>query len=213
MVIAPNGVELGQYINLPPASVARKQLGFPEKPTVVYTGGFYAGRGIDLLYGLARQNPGIQFIWAGGTPESAGEWRLKIDAEGLRNVHVIGFIDNDKLPLYQAAADILVMPFSTVIAGSSGGNSGEICSPMKMFDYLAAGRAIMASDLPVLHEVLNDSNALLLPPDDAAAWHLALNRLVSQQSLRDSLGQQSRKDAGRYTWIKREMAILKGFSG
>lgn len=213
MVIAPNGVELGQYINLPPASVARKQLGFPEKPTVVYTGGFYAGRGIDLLYGLARQNPGIQFIWAGGTPESAGEWRLKIDAEGLRNVHVIGFIDNDKLPLYQAAADILVMPFSTVIAGSSGGNSGEICSPMKMFDYLAAGRAIMASDLPVLHEVLNDSNALLVPPDDAAAWHLALNRLVSQQSLRDSLGQQSRKDAGRYTWIKREMAILKGFSG
>jgi glycosyltransferase involved in cell wall biosynthesis len=212
-VIAPNGVELDQYIDLPPASVARKQLGFPDKLTVVYTGGFYSGRGIDLLHGLARQNPGIQFIWVGGTTRSAEEWRQKIEVEGLRNVHVAGFINNDKLPLYQAAADILVMPFGTVIAGSSGGNSVEICSPMKMFDYLAAGRAIMASNLPVLHEVLNDSNALLLPPDDEAVWHMALNRLVSQRSLRDSLGQQARKDASRYSWVKREAAILKGFPG
>jgi glycosyltransferase involved in cell wall biosynthesis len=212
-VIAPNGVELDQYIDLPPAPIARKRLGFPEKPTVVYTGGFYAGRGIDLLHGLARQNSGIQFIWAGGTPSSAEEWRQKIEAEGLSNVQVTGFIDNKKLPLYQAAADILVMPFGTVIAGSSGGNSVEICSPMKMFDYLAAGRAIMASDLPVLHEVLNDLNALLLPPDDATAWNLALNRLVSQRGLRDSLGRQARKDAGRYSWMEREAAILKGFPG
>jgi glycosyltransferase involved in cell wall biosynthesis len=212
-VIAPNGVELDQYIDLPPAPIARQQLGFAEKPTVVYAGGFYAGRGIDLLHSLARQNPGIQFIWAGGTPSSAEEWRQKIEAEGLRNVHVTGFIDNNKLPLYQAAADILVMPFGTVIAGSSGGNSVEICSPMKMFDYLAAGRAIMASDLPVLHEVLNDSNALLLPPDDATAWNLALNRLVSQRDLRDSLARQARKDADRYTWMKREATILEGFPG
>ena len=197
--------------NLPSAPIARKRLARPDRLTVVYTGGFYAGRGIDLLYALARQNPAIQFIWVGGTVNSTDEWQRKIAAEGLNNIHLTGFVDNKNLPLYQAAADILVMPFGTVIAGSSGGNSAEICSPMKMFDYLAAGRAIMASDLPVLHEVLNNSNALLLPPDDENAWHQALNRLASDRNLRAALGEQARKDANRYTWMKREAAILEGF--
>jgi glycosyltransferase involved in cell wall biosynthesis len=212
-VISPNGVELEQYIDLPSAPIARKQLGLSESLTVVYTGSFYAGRGIDLLHSLARQNPGIQFVWGGGTPCTTDEWRQKVKEEGLSNVYVSGFINNDELPLYQAAADILMMPFSTVIAGSSGGNSVEICSPMKMFDYLAAGRAIMASDLPVLHEVLNESNAMLLPPDDRTAWNQALNHLVSDRYLRKSLGKQARKDASQYAWVKREAAILKGFPG
>ena len=41
---------------------------------------------------------------------------------------------------------------------------------MKMFEYMAAGRAILSSDLPVLREVLNEENAILLPPDEPAAW-------------------------------------------
>jgi len=212
-VVAPNGVEMDQYANLPIASTARKRLSLPERLTVIYTGGFYAGRGIDLLQGLARRNPEIQFVWVGGTASSAEEWRQKVKSDGVSNIHIPGFIDNQNLPLYQAAADILVMPFGKVIAGSSGGNSAEICSPMKMFDYLAAGRAIMASDLPVLHEVLNERNALLLPPEDDDAWHQALNRLASDVNLRFALGEQARKDAARYTWIKREGAILRGFPG
>ena len=212
-VLAPNGVELERYKHLPSTSDARKQLGLPDRLTVVYSGGFYAGRGIELLHGLARQNPKIQFIWAGGTARSIEEWMQKLSTEGLENVRLTGFINNDKLPLYQAAGDILVMPFNTAIAGSSGGNSAEICSPMKMFDYLASGRAIMASDLPVLHEVLNDGNAMLLPPEDLDAWQKALIRLAADQSLRRELGEQARKDAGGYTWLKRETEILKGFPG
>jgi glycosyltransferase involved in cell wall biosynthesis len=212
-VLAPNGVELERYKYLPSTSDARKQLGLPDRLTVVYSGGFYAGRGIELLHGLARQNPKIQFIWAGGNSRSVEEWKQKLSTEGLENVHLTGFINNDELPLYQAAGDILVMPFSTAIAGSSGGNSAEICSPMKMFDYLASGRAVMASDLPVLHEVLNDGNAMLLPPEDLDAWQKALFRLAADQRMRRELGEQARKDAGGYTWLKRETEILKGFPG
>jgi glycosyltransferase involved in cell wall biosynthesis len=212
-VVAPNGVELERYSHLPSASVARKQLGLPDRVTVVYTGGFYAGRGIELLYGLAKQNPEIQFVWAGGTSRSVEEWEQRLSMESLENVRLTGFINNDELPLYQAAGDILVMPFSTAIAGSSGGNSAEICSPMKMFDYLASGRAIMASDLPVLHEVLNDGNAILLPPEDLDAWQKALIRLAADQHLRHELGEQAREDAGGYTWLKRETEILKGLPG
>jgi glycosyltransferase involved in cell wall biosynthesis len=167
----------------------------------------------DRLKRLAGQNPGIQFVWAGGTSDSVHVWKRKISKEGLSNIYLTGFIDNTDLPLYQAAADILVMPFGKVIAGSSGGNSADICSPMKMFDYLAAGRAIMASDLPVLHEVLTNANAVLLPPEDQDAWNQALKRLAGDRNLRESLGGQARKDARRYTWMNREEAILKGFPG
>ena len=81
-----------------------------------------------------------------------------------------GFIENSKLPLYQAACDILLMPYENAIAGSSGGNSVDICSPMKMFEYMAVGRAIISSDLPVIHEVLDNETAFFCPPEDSSAW-------------------------------------------
>jgi len=211
VMIAPNGVEFERYSSLPSPSAARKKLNLPDQLTVVYTGGFYAGRGIELLHALARQHPAVQFIWAGGTPRSVAEWQEKLATEGLKNVLLPGFIDNERLPMFQAAADILAMPFGTAIAGSSGGNSAEICSPMKMFDYLASGRAIMASDLPVLHEVLNDHNAILLPSEDSNAWSKALTRLLADTKLRQRLARQAREDARQYSWSDREAAILKGF--
>jgi glycosyltransferase involved in cell wall biosynthesis len=211
VMIAPNGVELERYRDLPSPPAARKKLDLTDKLTVIYTGSFYAGRGIELLHALARQHQDVQFIWAGGTHQSVKEWQDKLTAEGLKNVLLPGFIDNDRLPMFQAAADILMMPFGTVIAGSSGGNSAEICSPMKMFDYLASGRAIMASDLPVLHEVLNDRNAILLPPDDIAAWNQALSGLLADARLRKRLARQACMDARKYSWRDREAAILKGF--
>lgn len=210
-VVAPNGVELERYKNLPSARSARKKLGLPEKLTVVYSGGFYEGRGIELLHYLARHNPEIQFIWAGGTPTVCRQWQAKLETEKIKNVHITGFVNNSDLPLYQAAGEILAMPFGKVIAGSSGGNSAEICSPMKMFDYLASGRAIMATNLPVLKEVLDDKNAVLLPPDDYDVWQKALTLLAGDEKIRRALGNQARKDANRYTWLGRETSILKGF--
>jgi len=95
------------------------------------------------------------------------------------------------------------MPYEQQIEGSSGGNSAAICSPMKMFDYLAAGRAIITSDLPVLHEVLNHENAVFCPPDDVAHWSQALSTLISDPEYRQKLSVRAKQDAGRYTWRAR----------
>lgn len=209
--VAPNGVELERYSDLPSPAAARKMLDLPDRFTVIYTGGFYAGRGIELLHALTRLHPDVQFIWAGGTSQAVAEWKEKLNQEGVDNVLLPGFIDNERLPMFQATADVLMMPFGTAISGSSGGNSVDICSPMKMFDYLASGRVIMASDLPVLHEVLNDRNAILLPPDDYNAWSKALTRLQAEPRLCQLLGGQAREDAQKYSWRDREVNILKGF--
>jgi glycosyltransferase involved in cell wall biosynthesis len=106
---------------------------------------------------------------------------------------------------------VLLMPYARTIAGSSGGNSAEICSPMKMFDYLAAGRAILSSDLPVIHEVLNEQNAAFAPPEDLDGWSVALKRLLEDAPLRLKLGAQARRDAQAYTWQARARRALEGF--
>ncbi|MDD5370224.1 MAG: glycosyltransferase, partial [Anaerolineaceae bacterium] len=150
LCVAPNGVDLEHYTGLPEPGAARKALGMPEAITAVYTGHFYAGRGMDVLLGLALRYPQVCFLWVGGRSEDVERWRLRLKKAGLSNVTLTGFVENYRLPLYQAAGDILLMPYEQIITGSSGGNSVDICSPMKMFDYLAAGRAIISSDLPVI---------------------------------------------------------------
>ncbi|GIV63569.1 MAG: hypothetical protein KatS3mg045_0908 [Bellilinea sp.] len=211
VVIAPNGVDLQRFEQLPEPSESRRQLNLPDQLTAVYSGHFYAGRGMDLLLGLAHRFPGIHFLWVGGQPDAVESYREIIRMKGLTNVTLTGFVENQRLPLFQAAGDILLMPYERQIAGSGGGNSADICSPMKMFEYLACGRAIMTSDLPVLHEVLDEHNAVFCPPQELEGWSMALATLVSDPARIAILGKNARETARRFTWLVRQEKILAGF--
>ena len=131
--------------------------------------------------------------------------------QGIGNVSLVGFVENQRLPLYQAAADILLMPYERSIAGSSGGNSAAYASPMKMFEYMASQRVIISSDLPVIREILNDSNSVLCPPDDSTAWGQSLMQLLNDPSLRQRLANQAWQDVQAYTWEKRAEKALADF--
>ena len=211
VVIAPNGVDLEQYAGLPGPAQARRELDLPQALTVLCSGHLYAGRGVELFLELAKRFPAASFVWVGGRPEDVAVYQSQARQAQLDNVIFSGFIAQQRLPRYQAAADILLMPYDRVIAGSGGGNSAEICSPMKMFDYLAAGRAILASDLPVFHEVLNGQNAAFALPGEVDAWTAALGRLLSDPLLRQGLGDQAGRDAQAYTWRARAARLLAGF--
>lgn len=212
IVVAPNGVDLEQYDRLPAAPAARRQLGLPEAPTVLCAGHVYAGRGVELFLGLAERFRQASFVWVGGRPADVAALQQKTQALGLDHVSFTGFVSQRRLPCFQAAADVLLMPYARSIAGSGGGNSAEICSPMKMFDYLAAGRAILSSDLPVIHEVLNPQNAVFAAPEDLDAWTAALGRLLADETLRANLGAQARSDAAAYSWLERARRSLAGFA-
>jgi glycosyltransferase involved in cell wall biosynthesis len=212
VVIAPNGVELERFASLPDPVMARSQLNLREAPTIMCTGHLYAGRGAELFVALARAIPEAHFVWVGGRPEDIEFWRQRVDSNKIYNVTFIGFIPNGSLPMYQAAANILLMPYSSSIMGSSGtADSAAVASPMKMFEYMATGRAIASSYLPVIREVLNEANAVFCKPDDIASWKLALERLLQDENLRDQLGRQARQDAQGYTWVARAQRIMNGF--
>ena len=211
IVIAPNGVDLERFASLPDPVTARRQIVLREAPTIMCTGHLYAGRGAELFLALARTIPDAHFVWVGGRPADIEFWRQRADKNSMFNITFIGFIPNGSLPMYQAAADILLMPYSESIMGSSGtADSAAVASPMKMFEYLATGRAIASAYLPVIREVLNENNAVFCKPDDIASWKYALERLLKDENIRDQLGKQARLDAQGYTWIARAGRIMNG---
>ncbi len=206
--VAPDGVDLERFKDLPDPSLARKQLGLPEELTAVYTGGFYQGRGLELLIELAKAFPTVNFLWVGGKPEAVNAWEAIIRNLKIENIQLTGFVANSELPLYQAAADILLMPFAKSVSVSGGGNTADVCSPMKMFEYMAAGRTILTSDLPVLREVLNENNAEFYPPEDFESLRVKFQSLIEDPARRAALAAQAKADAANYSWQERMHKIL-----
>jgi glycosyltransferase involved in cell wall biosynthesis len=139
-------------------------------------------------------------------------WATRAVEQALTNVIFTGFVPNERIPMYQSAADVLLMPYQRTVATSSGGNTAEICSPMKMFEYMAAGRAILTCDLPVLREVLDEATAVFCPPDNIGAWESALSGLLANEKRRQALGQRARHAVRQYSWIERANRTLEGLN-
>lgn len=207
--IAPNGTELDRYQSLPDSKGARAALGINEKFTILYSGHFYPGRGMDLMLALVQALPQFQFLWVGGHAKDLEPWKEKLRQKGINNTIITGFIPNARLPLYQAAGDILLMPYQREISGSSGGNIVNVINPMKMFDYMAAKRPILASDIPIFHEILNENNCVFCPPDDIQAWVQVILDLNKNPAKRKLLADNAYHDAFRYTWSNRAKTTLE----
>ncbi len=208
-LIAPDGVD--RRLVESPLSVedARKEVGLSgdSQLLALYAGHLYQGRGIDVIIELAVRNPEIKFVIVGGRDEDVRYWRSQ--AGGRGNVTFTGFVPPQRVFSYLRAADVLLMPHAKKVLSSGRGDIAAVCSPMKMFEYMAAGKAILASDLPVLQEVLRpETNCLIAPSADMDCWTNQLQRLKSDPQLRTRLGNQARCDAGQFTWESRASSLL-----
>ena len=112
---------------------------------VLYSGGLYGFKGVDLLLDVAQQLPQIQFAFAGGKPEQLEHYRGLVTAKQLDNVTFLGYIQHEQLPSLLQAADILAHPHLS-------GAASTFTSPLKFFEYLASGMPIVATTIPPLLE-------------------------------------------------------------
>jgi glycosyltransferase involved in cell wall biosynthesis len=181
-----------------------------EGTSVGYVGSLYAGRGVDVVVELAARLPSNRFHVIGGSERDLEGWRSRATPP---NLAFHGFVPPEKLAAWYAHLEVLLMPYQRRVAVATGeSDTSRWMSPMKMFEYMAAGKAIVASDLPVLREVLKDGrNALLVPPDDLGGWERAVRRLLGDRDLARRLGAQARADLeGSYTWEARARKVLDG---
>ncbi|MCX5379736.1 glycosyltransferase family 4 protein [Streptomyces sp. NBC_00091] len=184
--------------------------GRPHAPRIGYVGHLYDGRGIDLILDLAGRLPGFDFHLVGGTAEDRARWEEPCPHP---NVYFHGHRPPSALPGYFPLFDVVLAPHQPkVYTWGRLDEIGRWTSPMKLFEYMAHGRAIVASDLPVLREVLEDRvNCLLRPSDAPQAWADALVELVDDGSLRKALGEEARRQfLERYTWRRRADLVLAG---
>jgi glycosyltransferase involved in cell wall biosynthesis len=219
IVVALDGVDLDRYQDIPKPTDARRLLNArsnlnvdEERFTIGYTGHLYSGRGVELMLGMAERLPNLTFILAGGENEDVTNLRPRVESRNLRNIILTGFIPNSELPRYQAACDLLLMPYQRKVAGSSGGDISKYLSPMKLFEYMACGRPILSSDLPVFREVLNERNAVLIIPDDIDQWVENIEALISDSDTRRELSEQAKMDVKQFTWKTRAERILSGIN-
>ncbi|MCW5713091.1 MAG: glycosyltransferase [Bauldia sp.] len=207
ILVWPNAVDLDRFVVRPRArSRIRSSLPFGRNATLVaYSGGLYEKKGIRTVLDAARLAPEADFLLIGGWPQDVTRWQAEYP--DLANVHFQGFVNNVELGAWLAAADILVLP------ASASDPDAAHTSPLKLFEYMASGRPIVASAVPALAAVLTDeTDALLVPPDDAPALAAAVRRVHDDPALAARLSAASRARASDFTWDKRVEAILRRFA-
>lgn len=182
-----------------------------ERVQVGYVGTISKGRGIELLIGCAKDIPEMDFHVIGGRINDLKKINLEENDVRFQNLYFHGFLSPVDAGIARKKCDILLAPYQREIVINSGKNTAGYMSPLKIFEYMESGKAIVASDLPVLKEILqNYQNSILVNPDNLADWISALRELLDNSNLRIGLGKEAYKDfIDNYTWDKRAERILE----
>ena len=176
-----------------------------------YLGHLYPGKGAELVYEIAKLCPWADFHLVGGAEKDILLWKEK--AKGMPNIIFHGFVVPSKTEALCASFDVLLAPYQTKVALHSGkGDTSKWMSPLKIFEYMASGRPIICSDIPVLREILkHNCTAFLCPPREVNAWCKALETLRDNPSLRRSMAQKAKEEfLALYTWQSRATKVLDG---
>ena len=210
VLVAHDGVRRARFQQLPDQASARQQIGWRQEAFIVgYVGRLHTlglDKGVGTVVEALVAMDGACLAVVGGPADLADALRRRWLALGGPPERFLyaGQVSPDEAPRYLSAFDVCAMPHPPSAQFS------RYTSPLKLFEYMAAGKAIVASDLPAWSDVVvAGETALLLPPDDVAAWSEAIDRLRQDSDLRARLGDSARKQAlEHYAWDVRAARIL-----
>jgi glycosyltransferase involved in cell wall biosynthesis len=180
-----------------------------ERLQIGYVGTISQGRGIELIIELSKKLSHLDFHIIGGRKEDLQ--KIGLEANGVsENLFFHGFVSPKEATLARKRCDILLAPYQENVTLKSGKNTAKYMSPLKVFEYMEAGKAIIASDLPVLREVLTDGdNCILINPKSTPDWVKLVETVSADNALRQALGRKAYQSLlMNYTWEKRSERIL-----
>jgi glycosyltransferase involved in cell wall biosynthesis len=203
VAVVPDGARLSS------AADAELPIGEPSDPVVAYAGHLYAWKGVDVLLEALALVPNARGLIVGGHAEEPDLGRLQALARQLDiadRVTFTGMVEPARVRELLRGATVLALP------NPASAISTRFTSPLKLFEYMAAGRAIVASDLPSIREIVHHGvDALLVAPGDANDLADALRRLLGDPALAADLGRAARAAAPQYSWERRAEKLERLF--
>ncbi|HTV03296.1 MAG TPA: glycosyltransferase family 4 protein [Luteitalea sp.] len=204
VVVMPNGADPDAFTPSFDAGPVRQRLGVADAIVVGFSGILRPWHGLDLLVEsfarLAGADPRLHLLIVGDGPIRP-ELEQQIAARGLTSrVTITGRLPHAQVREYVAAMDVAVSPRATFYA-----------SPMKVLEYMAMGKAIVAPDMDNLRDILTDGqDGVLFTAENVDALTAALDRLVRDDALRRALGLASRrKIEDERTWLHNAREVVR----
>lgn len=183
---------------------ARRRLSLPlDKKLAVYVGHIYGWKGArTLLECVNYLDSETKLVIVGGTEDDITRAREFVSAEHLKRITIIPHVPHHQVPEYLKAADVLLL---------TGNNEDPralyYTSPMKMFEYMASGRPIVAQDLPSFREILNEQCAIIVSSEDAQKLTDGIKLVLSDQAVGDMIAHNAFEKVKSLTWESRARAI------
>lgn len=200
LLVLPDGVDLEKFdLNISKVD-ARNKLSLPQnKKILLYVGSFQKWKGIDtLLEASAGFDEDVVLIVLGGSKSEVNNLKHKYP-----KVIFKGYTPNELVPIFLKVADILVLPNSGKYKISS-----HFTSPLKLFEYMASKRPIIASNLPSIKEVVSSKDVLYFTPDDYKSLLYNVRKLLKSVNLQKLLAKNSYDKVKDYTWESRTKKIM-----
>lgn len=205
VLVEPDGVDLGVFDIDVSKEEARKKLDLPQDKKIIgYTGSFKTmekDKGLkDIFQTLSKTKKDILFVAVGGSEKDIREYqKIADDLKVSNKVQLRKRVDLNKLAFYQKAFDVLLMNFP------NEKHYIYYMSPLKMFEYMASKRPIIASDLPAIKEVLSDENAYFVRPSNKDDLIRAIDEAINDNKEK---AKKAFLEVKKYSWGKRAKRII-----
>jgi len=203
IVVAHDAVDIEEFSVHADEKTVRARLGLPtDKKIAMYIGKLDEWKGAGTFARTASLLPEVCVALIGGAPDVVARMKAQYG-----DALYLGFRPYRELPDNQAAADVLVLP-------NSGATeiSARFTSPLKLFTYMMSGKPIVASDLPSIREVLDETNAYLVKPDDEAALAAGIRKALADPNA-SVRAKAAREKVESYSWKGRAEIILTTITG
>lgn len=208
LLVAPNAFDPRAFSGLPEKEELRRRLNLPSGPIAAYSGHLYDWKGAGVLAGAAGLLPDVTVLFVGGTEKDVA--RFLEEHKARANIVLLGFKPHALVPQYLKAADVLALPNSnTSRSRRLEGYSKFETSPIKLFEYMASGTPIVASDMPSIREILDEQSAVFVTPDDSEALARGIRRVLNEPVLAARFGKNAQEAVRAHTWDNRAGAVLR----